>query len=163
MKLILMIGVPGSGKSTKAKTLSPYVHEADTYPNLYHNGKIKFHLLKPAHESCIQNVESDMKNKIPLIIQSNTNLNKKDLFPYLHLAIHYNYKVEFMLPSYGLLHFPNTDSYEQQQTIVKSIRSTGDKLIPSNVMDKMIYSFEIQKEFIESLSLSSINEIIHKL
>jgi predicted kinase len=163
MKLVIMIGVPGSGKSTKAKTLSRHVHEADTYPNLYRNGKIQFHLLKQSHEHCIMNIESDMKNKIPLIIQSNTNLNKKDLIPYLHLAILYHYEIEFMLPSFGLLHFDNNDSYEQQQIIVKLIRSSGDKLIPPDIMDKMIYSFEIQKEFIQSLSLLRINEMIDKI
>jgi predicted kinase len=50
-KLYILVGVPGSGKSTYASKLATRrdICEADNFPGLYVDGRLRFNLLEMAH------------------------------------------------------------------------------------------------------------------
>jgi predicted kinase len=95
--LILLRGLPGSGKSTFAKTLTsfgtPYF-EADMY--FTRDGEYKFDAskLKHAHEWCRTEVENSMgSHGFDKIIVSNTFTQEWEMEPYFELAKKYGYTV----------------------------------------------------------------------
>ena len=139
--LTILVGVSGSGKSTHARTLFGEVCEADDYPGLYHNGMLQQQLLSTAHQSCQQQVEECMKQGIP-VVQSNTNLDVRSIHPYLVLAQRYHYQVSILLPEYDLLYFRNDWTRERQLQHLIQVRSSGDKRVPSNVLHRMVETFD---------------------
>ena len=94
-KMIYLVrGIPGSGKTTFAKQLTPNVFEADHY--FYHNdGNYNFisSEIKEAHKECQQFVGYAMESGIPKIAVSNTFTQEWELQPYYELAIKYGYYV----------------------------------------------------------------------
>ncbi len=90
-KLYILVGVPGSGKSTYANKLTTRrdICEADNFPGLYVDGRLKFNLLEMAHIYCRMCVEERMKLGFEKIVQSNTNLDLKNVIPYIKLAEKY--------------------------------------------------------------------------
>jgi len=141
--LTILIGVPGSGKTTKARTMMGECCEADQYPYLYRDGRLQGGLLTIAHQDCQHRVESLMRQGMP-VIQSNTNLNLNHIMPYFQLAQQYNYGVQLVLPSHDLFHYQHTLSREEQKDLLYSIRSSpeSEHLIPPSVMMGMILSFD---------------------
>ena len=94
MKLILVRGVSGSGKTTYAKKLinddpSLSHYEADMF--FYKNGNYKFNpnKLNLAHHWCKIQTENDLQNSKSVIV-SNTFTQKWEIEPYIQLAIKYN-------------------------------------------------------------------------
>lgn len=94
MKLILVRGVSGSGKTTYAKKLinddpSLSHYEADMF--FYKNGNYKFNpnKLNSAHHWCKTQTENDLQNSKSVIV-SNTFTQKWEIEPYIQLAIKYN-------------------------------------------------------------------------
>lgn len=153
----ILIGIPGSGKSTYAKTLTDenMLCEADRYPKLYTEGKLSFNLLETAHIYCKMCVIQRMKNGEETIVQSNTNLElgEKGILPYIKMAIEYNYKVHIILPSYGFLYFDNDLTESEQIKLLKKIRGVNsDHIIPEKSMDKMIDKFKHNKIIYEDIS-----------
>lgn len=101
-KLYLIIGIPGSGKSTKAneiisqyksKNMSILHYEADMF--FEKDGQYKFNpaLLGQAHSWCQKKTERAMMDHIDVIV-SNTSLTPKERYVYLALAKLYDYEVE---------------------------------------------------------------------
>ncbi len=89
----LVRGIPGSGKSTFAKTLNiPDHFEADMY--FERSGKYVFDMTKirQAHQWCQAQAEDAMKAGRPLVV-SNTFVKKWEMVEYQKLAIKYGYKV----------------------------------------------------------------------
>ena len=96
-RFVFTVGPPGSGKSTQF----PDAYEADKYPNLYsRSGHINKRLLKLAHTKCLEDCIKDMTQGTQLVVQSNTNLNSKNLISYLEACVRYNYQVNCILPSW---------------------------------------------------------------
>ena len=94
-KLILIRGLPGSGKTTLAKTIDNdsvfyYRIEADNY-FCGANGKYNFDASKlhAAHSWCIS-IAEDIISKGHRVIVSNTFTTKKELKPYFDIAKRYN-------------------------------------------------------------------------
>lgn len=88
-KLILIRGLPGSGKSTIAKILSKagFVHlEADTY-HLNSDGDYCFDAanIKKAHEWCQQETRKELESGNDVVV-SNTFTQAWELAPYLDIA-----------------------------------------------------------------------------
>jgi predicted kinase len=96
--LILVRGVPGSGKSTFAKKLvgdKEYCHkEADMFfVDRDGNYKFKPSQLKEAHVWCMEEVEFIMKYGHPTVVVSNTFTQKWEMDSYYELAKKYGYRV----------------------------------------------------------------------
>jgi hypothetical protein len=155
-KLYILIGIPGSGKSTFSKNLSSFICEADNFPGLYTNGKLNFDKLETAHIYSRMCVEERMKEKSSTIVQANTNLILENIVPYIKLADKYNYKVHIILPKYGLLYFDGIRGRKRQIEHLKSVRNSIDilseKKIPSKKMDNMIQKFEETYSIYKKLS-----------
>jgi predicted kinase len=94
MKKVLYIvrGLPGSGKSTFAQTLTANHWEADMY-FINENGEYKFNPseIKNAHQWCQDIVEGAMKRELDKIAVSNTFTQVWEMEPYHKLAERYGY------------------------------------------------------------------------
>lgn len=98
--LILLRGLPGSGKSTFANYMfSNNIFEADQY---FYDDKGNYNFdaskLHQAHLDCQRRVEelmkvSDYSQYGSEIVVSNTSTTEKELEPYLELAKKYDYQV----------------------------------------------------------------------
>ena len=96
-KLVILRGLPGSGKSTIANLLvsnPDHVFEADKY--FYRpDGTylFNFNQLHSAHEWCKYEVESAMKSNIETIVVSNTSTVESEFKYFIELAESYDYDV----------------------------------------------------------------------
>ena len=132
--LYIVRGLPGSGKSTFAKTLvgSDFiVCEADKYFMV--DGEYKFDAtkLKEAHESCRNTVETYMKDSLlndqfyRQIAVSNTFTQEWEMQPYFDLAEKYGYTVF---------------------TVIVENRHGGKNIhgVPQEALDRMKNRFEVK-------------------
>lgn len=102
-QLIIMRGLPGSGKSTRAREIveiglcGPGFKATirSTDDQFMVNGKYVFNprMLGVNHAANLRLVEQDMKDEIPCIIVDNTNIKRRDFAPYITLAKKYGYDV----------------------------------------------------------------------
>ena len=92
--LYIVRGIPGSGKSTFAKTLDGQHYEADMY-FIDEEGNYNFDVtkIKDAHQWCQSFVETDMVLEYPKIVVSNTFTQNWEMEPYFKLAKEYGYTV----------------------------------------------------------------------
>jgi predicted kinase len=99
--LILLRGVPGSGKTTLGKTIlrcvasdNPDVISADDF-FIDENGNYVFDgsKIKLAHEQCLQRCAEKMKEKFSRIVVANTFTQKWEMERYFEMAERYNYRV----------------------------------------------------------------------
>jgi predicted kinase len=101
-ELFLLRGLPGSGKSSIAKSLSTSMSghvEADMF-FLNHKGEYKFDAskLKEAHEWCRKEAESYMKpHGFDRVIVSNTFTQEWEMDAYYNLAKKYGYRVHSII------------------------------------------------------------------
>ena len=123
--LYIVRGIPGSGKSTFAKTLGGTHHETDNFFMV--DGEYKFDVtkLKVAHEWCQNKVKTDMMVGIEKIVVSNTFTQEWEMEYYIELAKTYGYKTF---------------------SIVVENRHGGvnDHNVPDEVLTKMRDRFEIK-------------------
>jgi len=97
-KLIIMVGLPGSGKSTFIKTLSnPVICSADHF--FEKKGEYKFDATKlhSAHSACLNKANDNMLMKKPIIVIDNTNLTDKERRPYENMAEKYGYEIIYIV------------------------------------------------------------------
>lgn len=98
-KMYLIIGVPGSGKSTKAAEIQDSYNkkikilEADMF--FYKNGIYKFDpsKLHAAHQWCQDECRLTMSLNIDVII-SNTSLTPRERRVYIEMAKEFNYDIK---------------------------------------------------------------------
>lgn len=86
MKLFLIRGLPGSGKSTIAKALGIRHFEADMF-FLDRDGVYKYDAkkIKQAHEWCQQAARSELANGKSVVV-SNTFTRRAEMQPYIDMA-----------------------------------------------------------------------------
>lgn len=91
-KLYIIRGVPGSGKSTFAKTLGVPYYEADMY--FEHGGEYKFdkELLPRAHSWCFRKVRESMDKGVDVAV-SNTFTRRWEMKRFIESATERGYKV----------------------------------------------------------------------
>jgi predicted kinase len=92
-ELILLRGLPGSGKSTFAEVVGGFRCEADMF--FMEDGEYKFDInrIKEAHRWCKEQCQSFMVREKPKVIVSNTFTQEWEMEDYYDLAKRYGYKV----------------------------------------------------------------------
>ena len=124
--LFIVRGLPGSGKSTFAKTLGGQHYEADMF-FIDEDGNYKFDgtKIKDAHKWCQSFVKTDMMLEYPKIVVSNTFTQEWEMKPYMDLAKKHGYKVF---------------------TIVVENRHGGNNVhnVPEDKIEQMANRFEIK-------------------
>jgi ABC-type lipoprotein export system ATPase subunit len=124
-ELILLRGVPGSGKSTFADLIGGFRCEADMYFMV--DGEYKFDItrIKDAHRWCKDECESYMVREKPKVIVSNTFTQEWEMESYYKLAEQYGYKVT---------------------SIIVENRHDGKNIhnVPDATLDKMRKRFEVK-------------------
>lgn len=83
--IVIIRGLPGSGKSSIGRIFTDKVRAADDY--FMQNGEYVFNpkLLPQAHKQCFDNVSSDLASK-GLAVVANTFTMRWEMEPYLRLA-----------------------------------------------------------------------------
>jgi predicted kinase len=93
-KLIIVRGVPGSGKSDFASTIGRAICTADDYHvDRYGNYDWKPQNISKAHDWCKRKCKRFMKAGITPIIIANTSTTEKEFKPYHQIAKNNGYKV----------------------------------------------------------------------
>jgi predicted kinase len=92
--LYIMRGVPGSGKSTKAKQLAPRenIFSTDDFWGADYNFDVT--KLGAAHRWNQGRVRNAMLQGMSPVVVDNTNVMKKDFQPYIDMAHEYGYDIE---------------------------------------------------------------------
>lgn len=96
--LIIMRGLPGSGKSTISQLIRNNYVSSYFSTDLYwidENGEYKFdiRLLSTAHKWCQQQVQDHINCNDPIIIVDNTNLATAEYMTYVKMINDTNYKL----------------------------------------------------------------------
>ena len=89
--LYALRGLPGSGKTSFAKSLDLNCFEADQYFEKFNNNKYDFKLLKKAHQYCYQSVKQELENGRSVIV-SNTMTSEEEVLEYHSLTKELNVK-----------------------------------------------------------------------
>ena len=91
--LIILRGLPGSGKSSFAKVIDGVICSADDY--FIRNGEYIWsaNLIGDAHAWCQRKCQRYMNIGVSKIVIDNTSTTEKELKPYMDLAKKHGYKV----------------------------------------------------------------------
>jgi predicted kinase len=97
--LVLLRGLPGSGKSTAAKLFNKAPHfEADDYfTDLYGRYSFDPSKIKDAHNWCRHSTMDAMKKGYPIVVVSNTFTQEWEMEAYYLLAEELGYMVVSMI------------------------------------------------------------------
>ena len=93
-------GLPGSGKSTAAKVMIPHLTlSADDFFMVGNRYCFRTELLGVSHQWNQGRAEEACKNNESLIIVDNTNVNWKEVKPYVDIAAKYGYHLHIVEPN----------------------------------------------------------------
>lgn len=122
--LVIVRGLPGSGKTTLARVLKDYGdeyaahYEADQFM-VNNNGLYEFNpsKLRYCHEMCLTGVEEAMVIGVPMVIVSNTFTQYWEMEKYIHCAKHYKYNIQLIECSgnFGSIHNVPAETIEKMK------------------------------------------------
>jgi len=145
-QLWVVRGPSGSGKSSLVKELikeGGYVFSTDDYWKQNTEKKYIFDASKlgMAHEWNRQRAKRAMEEGLTPIIIDNTNITKKEIFPYLEMGKKYGYKMEIKEPDWGTI--KNQDGTWNLETLLKNQQNKDrDKSVPKESIKRMIDRYE---------------------
>lgn len=94
--LIIVRGLPGSGKTTTALTIAGTTYSCFAADDFFYDNegvyKFDFTKLGIAHKTCFDNTEKALRQREPVVIVHNTFVKEREINPYKKLAEKYNYK-----------------------------------------------------------------------
>jgi len=92
-RIIIVRGIPGSGKTTFANLLGRALCCADDY--YMHDGEYKWNAddIGKAHGWCQRKCRRFMKAQVEQIVVANTSTTEREMQPYMDLARQFGYKV----------------------------------------------------------------------
>lgn len=129
-KLIIMRGLPGSGKSTKANSFGGKVFSTDDFFMVDGEYQFDFSVIGQAHQWNELRTFNEMENGTPVVVVDNTNTQFWQMKPYVEKALELGYEIEFALPE--------TSWAWDLATLVE--RNTHG--VPDDVISKMLHFFE---------------------
>lgn len=98
MKVVIMRGVPGSGKSTYIKNNCPgaVIASADNF--FMKDGEYRFNIkqIGIAHGYCFDTFTDALNAKSPLVVVDNTNVKARDMKRYVEAAQAAGYEVQIV-------------------------------------------------------------------
>ena len=123
--LVLLRGIPNSGKSTFAKTIGGLHFEADNYFMIDDVYEFVPSKIKDAHRYCQESVEVNMMRGEEKIVVSNTFTQEWEMEPYIEMAKEFGFTIF---------------------TLIVENRHGGVNQhdVPDEVLDKMKNRFEIK-------------------
>lgn len=130
-KLIIIRGLSGSGKSTKARELagnSGLILSADNYFTKEGKYEFKASLLPEAHALCKSLANEAMASGRELVIIDNTNTRKWEYANYLEMASIYGYETEIQMVG----NLTDTELYTKRNT----------HGVPKEAIERMAKRFE---------------------
>lgn len=142
-KLIIVRGLPGSGKSFLAKQLSEEVAgsvicSADDY--FMYQGKYHFspNHLHQAHRTCFMKAQAAVELfKAPLVIIDNTNTRKKEFKDYLRLAEENQYQIEFKYPqtewAWDVKECFKKNSHNVPEAVIQKMKDRFEEITPDSL------------------------------
>lgn len=135
--LLMIIGIPGSGKSTMAEKIkkerpeyaNSNIWEADMFFINPKNGEYNwnFESLASAHRWCQIQVENDMRDGKNVIV-SNTNLRPRERKPYIDLAKKYGYQVKVITCDGGFKNIHNVPKETIEKMKQKFVPYSEDEI-----------------------------------
>jgi predicted kinase len=143
--LIIMRGIPGSGKSHRAKILGEGGAVFSTDEFFTQGGKYSFDPAKiaVAHEWNQNRVRDALAKGVTPVVVDNTNIMLAHVKPYLEMARSYGYKIEYAEPdspwwkSFG----PNM-SKQDEDKLIKALMQKGTHEVPEAAVRKMLSQWE---------------------
>ena len=144
-KIIMIVGIPGSGKTTKAKQIMKLLgdtavhYEADQYfTDAEGNYKFDPSKLAEAHDYCQSKTIDSMKKGIKNIIVSNTFIKAWEREPYFRFARTYEYDVMFirMNTQYETIHGVPAEKIEYMKSQIEQL--TENEIVGLSVEVKQI-------------------------
>ena len=167
-KTLLMVrGIPSSGKTTLAKTIVELINNLSFNASLQDNavmfaaddffekdGKYEFDasLLGKAHNMCKENTRKALKNGIEFVIVSNTSTTESELEPYIKMAKEHNYNftsiiVESRHGNMNEHNVPPSKIEEMKKKIFNKIVKINRKksLMNNSNIDKLLSKKSLEK------------------
>tara|TARA_R110002126_G_C10490983_1_gene504766 strand:+ start:19655 stop:20119 length:465 start_codon:yes stop_codon:yes gene_type:complete len=151
-KLVMMRGIPGSGKSTKAQEIarkhlenggrSVAICSTDDYHMEHGEYVFKPKLLGEFHVKNQIRASGYMDKCIELVIVDNTNIKRKDMMVYINNGQSCGYEVEEVIVGKDKL-FPDMDASAHDFTnYIDMCAARNTHGVPKDVIDRMARTFQ---------------------
>ena len=157
--LVLMRGVPSSGKTYRAMELAKgnteLIFSADQYFGSSvqeYSANFNVELLSAAHKSCQGKVAEALKAGLPLAIVDNTNLTAKECLPYFTMAVANGYAVRIAEPTSSwwvediLPYLGDKEKnrvHLERMAVVLAKKSLQTHKVPVATIKRMLWKYEL--------------------
>jgi tRNA nucleotidyltransferase (CCA-adding enzyme) len=136
-QLIIMRGLPGSGKSTTAKGLGGNIYASDDFIGKTKEEYIKNfnpETLHEAHNKNISGVEKGMQQGQSPIVVDNTNVSDFEMKPYVLLADKYGYNVSFKESEAPHWNLKENMSNEDREKLIQTLVEKNQHGVPEEAI-----------------------------